>query len=131
MSVRELAGTTAIVTGASRGFGRATVTALAAKGAHVVGVARSEGSLNELKEQLGDMFTSEVGDVTDGSLPDRLFAALPTADRRAERWCDAGAAPVARTNVGELQHRTGRWTFGRPSTSAGPRCSPRSRRARS
>ena len=38
MSVRELSGSTAIVTGASRGFGRATAAALAARGAHVVGV---------------------------------------------------------------------------------------------
>jgi NAD(P)-dependent dehydrogenase (short-subunit alcohol dehydrogenase family) len=73
MTKQELAGTTAIVTGASRGFGRATVIALAASGAHVVGVARSAGALNELKEQLGDRFTSEVADVTDGSLPHRLY----------------------------------------------------------
>ncbi len=34
-------GTTAIVTGASRGFGRAVAAALTAAGAHVVGVART------------------------------------------------------------------------------------------
>ena len=39
MSLRDLARTTAIVTGASRGFGRATAIALAELGAHVVGVA--------------------------------------------------------------------------------------------
>ncbi|WIM86853.1 SDR family oxidoreductase [Candidatus Mycobacterium wuenschmannii] len=38
---RTLAGTTAIVTGASRGFGRAIAETLATAGAHVVGVARS------------------------------------------------------------------------------------------
>ena len=41
MTVRQLSGTTAIVTGASKGFGRATAIALAGRGAHVVGVARS------------------------------------------------------------------------------------------
>jgi NAD(P)-dependent dehydrogenase (short-subunit alcohol dehydrogenase family) len=42
MSVRQLAGTTAIVTGASRGFGRAIAIALVERGADVVGVARNE-----------------------------------------------------------------------------------------
>ena len=37
----QLDGTTAIVTGASRGFGRSVAAALTAAGAHVVGVARS------------------------------------------------------------------------------------------
>jgi NAD(P)-dependent dehydrogenase (short-subunit alcohol dehydrogenase family) len=37
----DLTGSTAIVTGASRGFGRGIADALAAAGAHVVGVARS------------------------------------------------------------------------------------------
>ena len=40
-----LAGSTAIVTGASRGFGRGIADALAAAGAHVVGVARSGGTV--------------------------------------------------------------------------------------
>ena len=75
MTVRELFGTTAVVTGASRGFGRATVVALAGRGAHVVGVARSQGPLDELKEQLGDAFSPEVADVADPSLPARLFSA--------------------------------------------------------
>ena len=42
MSITDLSGSTAIVTGASRGFGRATAIALAANGAHVVGVSRRE-----------------------------------------------------------------------------------------
>jgi NAD(P)-dependent dehydrogenase (short-subunit alcohol dehydrogenase family) len=92
MSVRELAGTTAVVTGASRGFGRATATALAEGGAHVVGVARNEAVLNELREQLGDMFTPEVGDVTDASLPDRLFARY----RPQTVVLNAGATPESR-----------------------------------
>ena len=39
MSVEDLSGTTAIVTGASRGFGRSVATALTAIGATVVGFA--------------------------------------------------------------------------------------------
>ena len=44
-----LVGSTAIVTGASRGFGRAIATALSAAGAHVVGVARGSSALDELR----------------------------------------------------------------------------------
>ena len=62
------------MTGASRGFGRATTIELASKGARVVGVARSEDPLQELKDQLGDAFVPEVADVTDPSLPVRLVS---------------------------------------------------------
>ena len=54
MTIRQLAGTTAIVTGASRGFGRAISVSLVERGAHVVGVARNQELLAELKEQLGE-----------------------------------------------------------------------------
>ncbi len=74
MAVRDLSGTTAIVTGASKGFGRATAIALAGRGAHVVGVARSADLLNELRDHLGGAFTAEVADVTDPTLPRRLFS---------------------------------------------------------
>jgi short chain dehydrogenase len=57
MSVRQLSGTNAVVTGASRGFGRAISVSLVERGAHVVGVARNAKLLAELKEQLGDAFT--------------------------------------------------------------------------
>jgi len=74
MSVRELSGSTAIVTGASRGFGRATAMALVDHGAHVVGVARSQAPLRELEDELGSLFTAEVADATDPSLPATLFS---------------------------------------------------------
>ncbi len=44
----ELAGRVVIVTGASRGLGRAAAEALADEGAIVVAVARSEAALDEL-----------------------------------------------------------------------------------
>jgi NAD(P)-dependent dehydrogenase (short-subunit alcohol dehydrogenase family) len=40
----DLTGTTAVVTGSSRGFGRGIAEALAAAGAQVVGVSRTEGA---------------------------------------------------------------------------------------
>ena len=70
----SLAGTTAIVTGASRGFGRGIATALTAAGAHVVGVARSGAQLDELRDELGDTFTPVVADAADPATASRLIA---------------------------------------------------------
>ena len=53
MSITELDETTAVVTGVSRGFGRAIATSLVGHGARVVGVARSKTDLDELHQQLG------------------------------------------------------------------------------
>jgi NAD(P)-dependent dehydrogenase (short-subunit alcohol dehydrogenase family) len=89
MTVSSLHGTTAIVTGASRGFGRATAAALAAKGAHVVGVARGQAALDELQQELGEAFTSVVADVADPSLPAQLIARY----RPRTMVLNAGAAP--------------------------------------
>ena len=42
----------ALVTGASRGIGRASALALAKSGAHVVAVARTEGGLTDLDDEI-------------------------------------------------------------------------------
>ncbi len=47
---KPLAGTIALVTGASRGIGRATALALARAGAHIVAVARTVGALEEIDD---------------------------------------------------------------------------------
>ncbi len=61
----NLDSTVAVVTGASRGIGRATALALASGGCHVFGLARSEDALETLADVLGDRFTPLVADVTD------------------------------------------------------------------
>ena len=69
-----------VVTGASRGVGRATAVALAKSGAQVVGVARHRRGLEELQRELGDTLNCETGDVADPELPARLFGTYrPTA----------------------------------------------------
>lgn len=82
----------AVVTGASRGFGRAIAAALVAGGARVVGVARDRAALAEVADQLGDGFTPVVGDVTDPVLAGALI------DRHRPRTLvlNAGAAPLSR-----------------------------------
>src|ERR1700722_12946982 len=47
-----LASRIALVTGASRGIGYATAIALAKAGAHVVALARTQGGLEELDDQI-------------------------------------------------------------------------------
>jgi NAD(P)-dependent dehydrogenase (short-subunit alcohol dehydrogenase family) len=47
---QSLAGSIALVTGASRGIGRATALALARAGAHIVAVARTVGALEEIDD---------------------------------------------------------------------------------
>jgi NADP-dependent 3-hydroxy acid dehydrogenase YdfG len=94
MLARNLSGTTAIVTGASRGFGRATAVALTRRGARVIGVARGATPLRELRDELGDSFYPEVADVADPSLSQRLIAQY----RPQTIVLNAGATP----SVGSL-----------------------------
>src|SRR3954452_10637869 len=75
MATPLLRDTTAIVTGAGRGFGRGIAAALVEAGAQGVGIARDAAALDEVREQLGDAFTPVVADATDpvvaGELLDR------------------------------------------------------------
>jgi NAD(P)-dependent dehydrogenase (short-subunit alcohol dehydrogenase family) len=68
----DLAGTTAIVTGASRGFGRGVATALVTNGARVVGVARTKADLDEVRAALGEGFVAVAADAADPATADRL-----------------------------------------------------------
>jgi NADP-dependent 3-hydroxy acid dehydrogenase YdfG len=92
MSEQEIAGTTALVTGASRGFGRGIATALIGAGAQVVGVARDHGPLEELRAELGGSFTAVHADATDPVVAGRLIDAY----RPAIVVLNAGAAPLLR-----------------------------------
>jgi NAD(P)-dependent dehydrogenase (short-subunit alcohol dehydrogenase family) len=92
MSVTSIAGATALVTGASRGFGRAIATSLVAAGAQVVGVARDKDQLSQLREELGGSFTGVTADVAAPDTAGRLIDAY----RPAILVLNAGAAPLPR-----------------------------------
>jgi NAD(P)-dependent dehydrogenase (short-subunit alcohol dehydrogenase family) len=73
----------ALVTGASRGIGRAAAVALALSGAHVVAVARTQGALEELDDEIRALRPTESYattlvpmDLRDFDAIDRLGEAL-------------------------------------------------------
>jgi NAD(P)-dependent dehydrogenase (short-subunit alcohol dehydrogenase family) len=92
MSAQQLTGQTAVVTGASRGFGRAIAQALTRTGVQVAGVARDSARLAALQAELGDGFTPVAADAADpvvaGHLIDQYQPDLLVLA--------AGAAPLSR-----------------------------------
>ena len=77
------AGKIALVTGASRGIGAATATALAAQGAHVILTARTAKDLEAVEDAIfdaGGSATIAPLDLTDGDSIARLAVAV------TERW---------------------------------------------
>lgn len=93
---KELENRIAVVTGASRGIGKATALALAKRGAHVIATARTQGGLEELDDEikaLGGSATLVPADVKDYPALDRLGAAIH------ERW---GRLDILVGNAGVL-----------------------------
>jgi NAD(P)-dependent dehydrogenase (short-subunit alcohol dehydrogenase family) len=80
---KRFANRVALVTGASRGIGRAVALELAREGAHVIAIARTTGALEALDNEivkLGSTATLVPMDLKDGPAFPRLAGAL------AERW---------------------------------------------
>ena len=79
----RLDGRVALITGASRGIGRAVALAYAAEGAHVIALARTTGALEELDDEIkaaGGSATLVPLDLKDFAGIDRLGGAIH------ERW---------------------------------------------
>jgi NAD(P)-dependent dehydrogenase (short-subunit alcohol dehydrogenase family) len=86
----------AVVTGASRGIGRAAALALAEAGAHIIALARTQGALEELDDAIrekGGSTTLVPVDMKDLDALDRLGAAIH------ERW---GKLDILLGNAGVL-----------------------------
>jgi NAD(P)-dependent dehydrogenase (short-subunit alcohol dehydrogenase family) len=75
-----LAGRIALVTGASRGIGRASALALAGAGARIIAVGRTQGALAELDDEVlaltGERATLAAMDLADGAAIDQLGLAI-------------------------------------------------------
>ncbi|MFZ3034942.1 MAG: SDR family NAD(P)-dependent oxidoreductase [Parvibaculum sp.] len=86
----------AVITGASRGIGRAVALGFAAEGAHVILVARTVGGLEEVDDEIrkiGGKATLVPLDLTDFDAIDRLGASI------YERW---GKLDILVANAGTL-----------------------------
>lgn len=86
----------AVVTGASRGIGRAAALALAEAGAHVIALARTQGALESLDDEIrakGGSATLVPVNLKDLEALDRLGAAIH------ERW---GKLDILLGNAGQL-----------------------------
>ena len=75
MTPMQLAESTAIITGASRGFGRGIATALVGAGARVVGVARDRVQLEAVRAELGGAFLPVAADAADPTVAGQLLDA--------------------------------------------------------
>lgn len=93
----DLKGKLALVTGASRGIGRAIALGLAQAGAHLILVSRTSGALEELDDEIQqkglEPATLVPFDLNDGNAIDRLGAVV------AERW---GKLDILVGNAGAL-----------------------------
>jgi NADP-dependent 3-hydroxy acid dehydrogenase YdfG len=88
----------AVVTGASAGIGEATARTLAGQGFHVVCVARREGPIKALADEIGG--TAIVADVTNDEAVTALAAALDRVDVLVNNAGGArGLEPVAEADL--------------------------------
>jgi NAD(P)-dependent dehydrogenase (short-subunit alcohol dehydrogenase family) len=101
-----LAGRIALVTGASRGIGRACALALAEAGAHVIATARSQGGLEELDDMIrartGARATLVPMDLVEADGADPLGLAIHQRHGRLDILVHAGAILGGLTPVAHI-----------------------------
>lgn len=99
MSQFDLTGRTAVVTGATRGLGRAFARALAEAGADIVAVGRDEVAAAEVEQELADIgrrSQTVIADITSRPEVERVLAAAVA---------QFGAVDVLVNNAGTCIHR--------------------------
>lgn len=103
---QSLTGQVALVTGASRGIGAASAEWLAARGAHVVAVARTTGALEDLDDRIksaGGSATLAPMDVTDDGAMAHLCRSIHDRWGRADIWVHSAIHVSALTPVPHIQ----------------------------
>jgi serine 3-dehydrogenase len=100
---------TVFITGASSGFGAASVRKFAAEGWQVVGTARREERLRELADEVGhDTFIYSAFDIRDEAALDAMIAGLPEAFRGIDVLMNnaglaLGTAPAQKANLSDWE----------------------------
>jgi NADP-dependent 3-hydroxy acid dehydrogenase YdfG len=97
MPSTDIRDSTAIVTGASRGFGRGIAEALSRAGVTVVGVARNEAVLQEVRAELGGSFIPMSADAGDPAV-----AVVPRRGKAVRSRPQAGRGCAAQRRQGWL-----------------------------
>src|SRR5947209_15409024 len=93
----RIEGRTALVTGASRGIGRATAEALARAGAHVIVTARDQAQLDTVAAEIGQGTRGIAADLAQPREVDALFDAAGPVDILIN--CAGVIQPIAPVDV--------------------------------
>jgi len=108
MNSKALDGRIALVTGASRGLGAACAEWLAARGAHVVAVARTTGGLEELDDRIqaaGGSATLAPMDVANEAAMAHLCLSIHDRWGKADIWIHAAIHATALTPAGQIREK--------------------------
>ena len=108
---KPLANRIALVTGASRGIGYATALALAKRGAHIVALARTQGGLEELDDEIrkdGGAATLVPLSLTDTDGIARLGAALHERHGKLDILVGNAGVPGPSSPLGHIEVK--QWT---------------------
>ena len=108
MEQNSLDGRIALVTGASRGLGAACAEWLAARGAHVVAVARTTGALEELDDRIqaaGGSTTLAPMDITTEAAMAHLCRSIHDRWGKADIWVHTAVHATALTPAGHIREK--------------------------
>ncbi|MEM9965876.1 MAG: SDR family NAD(P)-dependent oxidoreductase [Asticcacaulis sp.] len=102
-----LEGRIALVTGASRGIGRASALGMAKAGAHIIACARTQGALEELDDEIfaatGKHATLMPFDLADGGALERIGPAVYDRFKKLDIFVHAAATLGSLTPVSHFE----------------------------